>query len=277
MPAAFNFDMHWQNPGMGQTVEEVQSPYGLKWGKPFNVQYKQVRIDGAARDAGNVGYEDVLRPGLLLGQIFSSGKVKQWDPTATDGSHRICGVLYRAMKVTLSGVNTDRMYAMVVGGSVPAKGLAVASSSDWGIDGHAEEYNIRSQMTPAFQFPDDPLGFLTNDLKAILILAASTTLSEAHMGSHIIVRGAAGAVTLTLPATPKKGMRFRVTNVSAQNLILAAGTADTMVALNDLTADSVSLQTAGELIGGTFEVVGDGTGWVVVPSLWETQTQTIAT
>lgn len=277
MGAAFNFDMHFQYPGQGSNVEEVMSPYGLKWGKPFSNQFRQVRISGAARDAGNTGYTDVLRPGLLMGIIASSGLAVQWDPTATDGSHRIAGILYQAVKTTMGGTNTNRLFSMIVGGSVPAKGIAIASSANWGISGNAQEYNIRSQMQPAFQFPDDPLGFLTGDFKAMLILAASTTLTTAHAGSHIVVRGAAGAVNLTLPATPYAGLRYRVTNASDQNLTITAGTPDTMVVLNDLTADSVALSTASEKIGGTFEIIGDGTGWLVIPSLWETQTQTIAT
>jgi hypothetical protein len=181
------------------------------------------------------------------------------------------------MKMTMGGNNEDRLFSMLVGVSVPAKGLAIASSTSWGIVGNAEEYNIRSQMSPAFQFPDDPLGFLTGTSKAILTLNATATLSAAHVGSHIIVRGAVAPVVLTLPATPLKGMRFRVTNASAQNLTIVAGTPDTLVAYNDLTADSIALSTANELIGGSFEIVGDGTGWVVLPNLWEAQNVTVAT
>lgn len=110
-----------------------------------------------------------------------------------------------------------------------------------------------------------------------MLIAASATLSEVHNGTHVMVRGATGAVTLTLPASPKRGLRYKITNVSDQNLIIAAGTADTMVAYNDLNADSVALSTSSEKIGGSFEVIGDGTGWVVVPMVWDGQTATIAT
>ncbi len=277
MGAAYNFDAHFGNPGMGTAIEEVQTPTGLGWGKPFSLQFKQARIDGTARDAGNTGYTDVLRPGLLLGQVFSTGKLKQWSPTATDGSHRIAGILYQSLKMTQGGEDTDRFFSVIVGGSLPARGLCVASSANYGIDGLDDEYVIRAMLAPACQLVDDVFGYLTGQFKGVMILTATATLSELHLGSHLVVRGASAAVTLTLPATPKRGMRFRVTNASAQNLTIAAGTADTMVCFNDLTADSVTLSTAGELIGGTFEVFGDGTGWIVVPALWEGQTPTIVT
>ena len=277
MNAAYNFDAHFGNPGMGTAIEEVQIPTGLGWGKPFSLQFKQARIDGSARDAGNTGYTDVLRPGLLLGQVFSTGKLKEWSPTATDGTHRIAGILSQALKMTENGANTDRFFSVIVGGSIPARGLCVASSTSYGIDGLADEYMIRSMLSPACQLVDDPFGLLTGVIKGILTVTATATLSELHMGTHIVVRGAVAAVNLTLPATPKRGMRFLVTNASAQNLTITAGTADTMVVFNDLTADSVTLSTAGELIGGSFEIIGDGTGWIVLPLLWEGQTPTIAT
>lgn len=278
MNAAYNFDAHYSTPGMGAVAEIVEAPTGMKWGKPHPLQWLPARISGAARDAGNTGYTTVLRPGLLLGTIAATGLMKQWDPTAIDGSHKISGVLPFALPVTQSGTDTERFISVVAGGSIVERGLAIASSTSWGIDGHAEEYNIRSQMTPGFVFDDDPMHALTSWREGgIMIIAASATLSEVHNGTLIVVRGASGAVNLTLPATPKKGLRYRVFNAVDQNLTLTAGTADTMVTLADLTADSVALSTSSEKIGGSFEVIGDGTGWLVIPSLWEGQTPTIVT
>ena len=281
MTALYNFDAHFGYPGMGTPVDEIQAPTAHKWGKPFDLQFRKVRIDGAARDAGNTGFTDVLRPGLLLGLVASTGELKQWDPAATDGTHRIAGILPNSLKMVQGSTDTDRLVSVIVGGSVTARGLAQASSSTYGIDGTDEEYNIRAQMSKGFQFDDDPMGFLEGNYAGVMVIAATATLSELHNGSLIVVRGAGSAVTLTLPATPKRGLRYRVYNASAQNLVIAAGTADTMVVFNDLTADSIALQTAGDLIGGSFEIIGDGTGWLVIPSTFAdgviVQTLTIAT
>jgi hypothetical protein len=89
--------------------------------------------------------------------------------------------------------------------------------------------------------------------------------------------GASNAVNFTLPATAKKGLRYGFYVVADQNVTVTAGTADTMVVLNDAAADSVALQTSSEKIGGFFEVMGTGTKWLVLPRLWEAQTVTIVT
>jgi hypothetical protein len=66
-----------------------------------------------------------------------------------------------------------------------------------------------------------------------------------------------------------------------QNLKFTSGTADTMISFNDATADSVGFETANELIGGHLEVIGDGTGWLVIASAFglglTAQTVTTAT
>jgi hypothetical protein len=69
-------------------------------------------------------------------------------------------------------------------------------------------------------------------------------------------KGAVGAITFTLPAASKAllGVRYRFRAVVDQSIIVAPPVLDTMIALNDLAADSVSLATGGQLIGGIIEV-----------------------
>lgn len=105
-----------------------------------------------------------------------------------------------------------------------------------------------------------------------------TVLAE-DGGAIFTTRGAGGAVNFTLPATTSLpvGWSCRFFNAAGQNMLVTAGTADTMSTFNDLTADSVAFQTSSELIGGAFEVVWDGTGWLVFIMAEETQTVTVAT
>ncbi len=274
----YNFDSYQMTPTMRAEIEQVVSQYGLTWGEQSNLRFLPVQIDGASRDAGNTGYTDVLRPNLLMGKVTGTKKFKQWDPSAVDGTQKIAGILVHELKMQFMGANADRFTGtLLVAGGVYARALAQAASATSGIVGTAEEYNIRTQLGRFFQLDDDPQGFMGGNDGGVTIVAASATLSDVHAGQLVVVRGASGAVNLTLPTTPAKGRRFRVYNASAQNLTVTAGTADTMVTLNDLTADSVTLSTANELIGGSFEIIGDGTGWLVIPSLWEAQTVTIVT
>jgi hypothetical protein len=69
--------------------------------------------------------------------------------------------------------------------------------------------------------------------------------------------GATGAVTFTLP-TPNRavlGWWFRFKAVADQNLLVAAPTADTLVTLDDVAADSIALSTADQIVGGEIEAV----------------------
>lgn len=60
-------------------------------------------------------------------------------------------------------------------------------------------------------------------------------------------------MTFTLPAPTSSllGYWYRFKALAAQTLTVAAGTADTLIALSDATADSVSVPT----IGGELEAV----------------------
>jgi hypothetical protein len=65
--------------------------------------------------------------------------------------------------------------------------------------------------------------------------------------------GASGAVIFTLP-TPNAnllGYVYDFLGLADQNITIAAPTADTLIALNDLTADSVALSTSSQKIGAS--------------------------
>src|SRR3990167_5933595 len=94
---------------------------------------------------------------------------------------------------------------------------------------------------------------------------ASYTVKPEDLGKLFTNRGAGGSVTFTLPTTAEVFSGWWCeffTAVLAQNVIIAAGTADKMVTFNDIAADSVALSTASERAGAGVRVVHDGTGWV---------------
>ena len=65
-------------------------------------------IDGAARDTGNAGDTSVLRAGLIMGRVTSSNKLKQWDPTATDGTEEPLGLLGLSVNTQTDGSKQHR-------------------------------------------------------------------------------------------------------------------------------------------------------------------------
>lgn len=275
----FSFDMFNVGPGHYMTpFQEVVNSTNITWGRLDQQLYLATVLDGSSRDAGNTNFTDVLRPGLLLGKVTSgadAGKLKQWNPDATDGTQKIFAVLMSAQKMQLMGADQDRFIGYVLyGGCVKAKGLVIPSSTSDGIVGNALEYVIRRQMSMAFRFDDDPAGYIPGQV--VSTVTADKTVSEAEAGQMFVAAGT-GTLTFTLPTTPKRSLEYSFFNSVDQNMVITCATTDTLVVLNDAAADSITLGTASEKIGGSFRVIGTGTKWLVIPSLWEAQTVTVAT
>lgn len=274
----YSFDMsnllggHYATP-----FNEVVNPTNITWGRLDQQIFLPVIIDGSARDAGNTNFTDVLRPGLLMGKITSGAdvnKFKQWNPDATDGSQKICGILLSAQKMQLLNNDYDRATGYILfAGNIKASGLMVASSSSSGIAGTALEWMIRRQLAQSFRLDDDPSGYFPG--QNVANATADTTVTEAMAGTMFVTAGT-GALTFTLPS-PKRGLEYSFYNAVDQNMVITCATTDVLIAYNDIAADSVALSTASEKVGGSFRVIGTGTKWLVVPYLWEGQTPTLAT
>lgn len=275
----FSFDMFGTAPGHFLTpFNEVVNSTNITWGRLDHQVYLPYVIDGSARDAGNTNFTDVLRPGLLLGRVLSGtdkNKMMQWNPSATDGSQKIAGVLMSAQKMQLMGADQDRYTGYILlSGCIKATGVCIPSLTTDGIVGAALEYVVRRQMSRAFIFDDDPNGYVPGAL--VTTVTGNKTVLESEAGTMFVANGA-GAVTFTLPATPKAGLEYMFYNAANQNMTITCATTDILIVYNDIAADSVALSTASELVGGHFRVIGDGTKWLVIPNLWEGQTPTIAT
>jgi hypothetical protein len=84
-------------------------------------------------------------------------------------------------------------------------------------------------------------------------------------GTCFTTRGAAGAVTFTLPAVSAAlaGYTYEFVGVANQNIGVAAA-AGTVVTFNNAAATSVTASTAGGKIGAHFRAICDGTSWHVI-------------
>ncbi len=83
-------------------------------------------------------------------------------------------------------------------------------------------------------------------------------------GSVFTNRGAAGAVTFTLPAPTAvpAGQFYLFLGVADQNIIVQVPTAATLVAFNNAAATSLAAQTASQKIGSLMLFQCDGTSWI---------------
>lgn len=273
--SGISYEQFQRGPFIGTLAETSENSFYFGT-HPLNV-YVGGRVDGATRDNGNT-VTDVIRPGMLLGMVFSSGKLKHWDPTATDGSQFIFGILDNpGLKMQANGANQDRFRGTImVRGYVRPERLLISGNASYGISGNAWEYLIRKQlMDTGFLIQEDAgltnlLGYGTpfgGSFRMVQPKTADYTVKVYESGTLFTTRGASGAVEFTLPATPSRGLHYGFYCAANQNLKVTAGTADTMVAVNDLTADSVAFDTASLKIGGMIEVFGDGTGWLTRMSL----------
>lgn len=242
-------------------------------------------IVGTARDAGN-SVTTVLRPGLLLGKVTSTGKYIQWDATATDGSQYFAGILWKELRATdFDANNTDRDFTILVGRGVLqaskllVKGVALTSATD--------EYLARRMLRAAdFVLDDDPLGYKAGNTNLSFRHELQTGTSHSPSASadngKTFYYSSASAVAVTLP-TLVPGLEFTFVRTADEELVVASAAGDDMVVGNDLSADSVTFTTGSQQIGAIIRVTSvyidaSTLKWIVTlpPAPYGTGTATLA-
>lgn len=214
-------------PSMNTVLEGVENhPWFGKWEDQV---WFPVSISGAARDAGNTD-TTLLRPGLLLGKITSSGLLKEWNPTGTDGSEVLFGVLGGIVHAQQAGSNQQRYLGFVmVAGTLYSDKLVVPGTAAEGIVGHAQEFNIFNQLSPRFLL-DQHLHLAANGypgskfryLTAAEVTADAVTVTTAEHRRTFLMLGADGNTTFTLPAA-KVGLEYTViASVASHSAIVKA-------------------------------------------------------
>jgi hypothetical protein len=110
------------------------------------------------------------------------------------------------------------------------------------------------------------LGNFLNVMRPTVAKTANYSIDPAvdPSGTRFTNRGAAGAVTFTLPApTPAlAGTSYEFSGVADQNIIVS-GTAAKQVAFNNAACASLAAQTAGQKIGAVITAICDGTSWLL--------------
>lgn len=252
-------------PGLTTSRETYENEF--RWGSQYQGVFANGLISGAARDTGNSPtYE--LRPGLLLGQILSTGKYTAYSATATDGSEVASAILIEGLRVQdFEGTDVDRFYAVLVGGPVRASKILNL------------DLMARQQMR---QFIFDDIGNLPGHswfpFKRFQTKTADYTVVAADNYTLFQNTGASAAVNYTLPAIAN-GYLFGFVGVADQNTTVTSNEGDNIVAFNDASADSVAFSTSGEKMGGLFVVFSNpaATKWHVMNLSAGANTVTVAT
>src|SRR5262245_24066755 len=178
---SFRSDIYGAVPGLGAAGYNYETSF--RWGPSGLGAIQGMQISGAARDAG-ASPTSSLRPGLLLGQITASGLLKEYNPTGTDGSQNVYGILMEGLKVVDNdGTNTNRIYGVLVWGLVKAAGLLLLDE------------NARAQMAGRFWFDDDLSGSTTGGYSAPVAKTADyTVVNSTDNGKTFTNQGASTAV-----------------------------------------------------------------------------------
>lgn len=259
----------WGTPGVfaERTVAESE----LLWGADHarnGALWQGAVVSGAARDAGNTP-TTILRPGLILGKLTSSGELEEFDWDAADGTEKFFGVLDTELRAQdYDANNQDRVSRVIVSRApIKARKLLVEGAA---FVGHAAEFLLRRAMGLAgFVFDDDPAGYLAGLQMRTVAKDAAYTVLTSDNGALFTNLGASAKVAFTLPAI-KPGLHYSFYSEDNDGLQIISSTADTIVTHNDVAADSVDLAVTGRNIGGRIDVRAnsDGTKWLATPYVW---------
>jgi hypothetical protein len=148
-------------PGQLPSIESIEQDItSVIWNRlDIQVIGSNQLISGAARDAGNTGFTDVLRPGLLLTKD-ANGLFVDFGSVVSLAADLVEGVLLMAQKMTRNGANQDKYLGYILlGGCVKQNGVLVPGAAGANaLTGHTNETFIRTSMKYTMRFDDDPFS-----------------------------------------------------------------------------------------------------------------------
>ena len=214
-------------------------------------------IVSTAVDAGATP-TTLLRPGLIMAKVDATGLWSTYDPDASDGTQYARGVLLREIDMFnygLQAVENKFDAAIAIGGRI--KGSALKNA----------DQQARNQLVAnGFRFDDVAYAAGYMRFRRVQEKAADyTVLTTDH---ETLFVATTGAVNFTLPAIAA-GLRYLFLNTTANNMVITSPTADNIIAVNDLSADSLTFSTSNMQIGAALEITAIYVGGVLkwFPSL----------
>lgn len=256
----------WAVGGVG--AERAVTESELLWGADHarnGVLWKSAKISGTTRDDAN-SPTTVLRPGLLLGKLDSTGEFEEWDADVATGTQNIQGILDTELRAQdFDATDQDRVFRVIVARApLKVRKLLIQGSA---FLGHVDEYLARQQLHAAGHvLDDDPFGYKTGLVDRYESVSGTTDTLSADQNGMTLFYSNAASVTVTLPAA-KPGLRFELVRTGDEEFIFVSPTADDVIVGNDLSADGATVTTAGEHLGVRWRLrsvyVGTTVKWLV--------------
>lgn len=240
----------WGTPGQGTL--DITTEKSLLWGSLTDNSIALVQnavVAGGTLDATNTP-TNVLRAGLVLGQIAASGKYALYAAGNTDGTQIARAILWvEILSQDFTATNSDRVCPVLVGGPVKAGQLI-------GLDLLA-----RRQLAPRFVF-DDELLFSGLASPLFVTKTANYSVLAADHGTTFFANGS-GSTTFTLPAIAD-GLAFKFVNLVGQNMVVTSNEGTNIVVKNNASASTLTYSTASNLIGAVVDVYSNpgATKWI---------------
>jgi len=237
----------------GSTAAIFNTESNIFWGSGNAVSpahnFITISITSAAVDTGSP--TTILRPGLILGKITSSGMYTNYSPTATDGSQQAVCVLPTEINMLdpVTGTVANRVTSAVINGPIKA-------SACYGLD------NIsRAQLEAQGVLWDDTRGTSVglSYIKTLNKAASYTVLAT----DNNTLFTASAAATFTLP-TIAAGLHFEFYNLANTDMAVTSAEGTNIVTDGNASASTLTFSTASHKIGGGVEVIAnsDATKWI---------------
>lgn len=145
-------------PGTGTEIRTTEQDLsGLFYGPMQGIiltPSTQCIIDGASVDAGNTGFTNVLRQGLVMARVTATGKWRPFNNAGVDGTEIAQGILLLSTAIP-NGQDIINGQICVSAPCLEPAGLCLAAAAAYGLGTTGAGLNVRKHLAFAFKFADD--------------------------------------------------------------------------------------------------------------------------
>jgi hypothetical protein len=111
-------------------------------------------IDGTSVDAGNTGFTNVLRQGLVMAQVTATKKWVPFNNAGSGGAEIARGILLLATAIP-NGQDIINAQICVAAPCLEPAGLCLAAAAAYGLAQTGAGLNVRKHLAFNFKFADD--------------------------------------------------------------------------------------------------------------------------
>ena len=199
----------------------------------------------------------LLTEGLVASEELdlASGEVLTFVPSVDDQGTLAFGNTTKAMDVKWYGTTATSIVTFDAGNNkLDLAGVAITSNAAINTSG---TFTATGSIVPSSNGSVDQKTVIAN---------SNTTLNATHWGALVYNQAASDRnYTLPTPVAGLAGKWFEYASDVGQNTTFTAQTANTILALNTLAANSVALSTANQIIGATCKWICNGEKWIFLP------------